>query len=205
MHSTKSRILGAALSVAAASVALSVALSGCSAVTSGALAQPASAGGSLQAGAVPGGDGGLSDDDGYIADGSSVPLDSDLPAVTRLDPELLSALRDAQHAMQEEGSGSGITIADGWRSERYQEHLFAQAVRDYGSEEEAEKWVKRGSDSAHVRGEAVDIADAGAMDYLNRYGSAWGLCQVYANEAWHFELRTQPGGECPAQSPDGRG
>ncbi|MGO4536470.1 M15 family metallopeptidase [Leifsonia sp. 2MCAF36] len=210
MHSTKSRVLGAALSVAAASLALSVALSGCTASTVGALAKPASGGGSqhggpMPAGSLPGGGVRLTDEDGYIADGSSLPLDSDLPAVTRLDPKLRSALQDAQQAMREEGSGAAITIADGWRSERYQEHLFAQAVRDYGSEEEAEKWVKRGSDSAHVRGEAVDIADAGAMDYLNRYGSAWGLCQVYANEAWHFELRTRRGGDCPAQSPDGRG
>ncbi|WP_374009434.1 M15 family metallopeptidase [Leifsonia sp. LS-T14] len=200
MPSTKSRLLGPALSVAVASLALSLALSGCSAATSGALALPASA-----SGTVPHGGGDLTDDDGYIAEGSSLRLDSDLPAVARLDPRLRAALQDAQQARQQEGGGSDITIADGWRSERYQEHLFAQAVRDYGSEDEAEKWVKRGSDSAHVRGEAVDIADAGAMDYLNRYGSAWGLCQVYANEAWHFELRTRPGGECPAQSADGRG
>lgn len=200
MHSTTSRPLRVALSVAAASLVLSAALAGCSAAPSGTLAQPASAGGSMAESAD-----GLTDDDGYIPEGSSLDLDSDLPAVSRLDPGLLSALRDAQDAMQGDSSGTGITIADGWRSERYQEHLFTQAVQEYGSEEEAEKWVKRGSDSAHVRGEAVDIADAGAMDYLNRYGSAWGLCQVYANEAWHFELRTQPGGECPAQSADGRG
>ncbi|WP_285115347.1 M15 family metallopeptidase [Leifsonia sp. fls2-241-R2A-40a] len=200
MHSTASRPLRVALSVAAASLVLSVALAGCSPTPSGTLAQPASAGGSVTESAA-----GLTDDDGYIPDGSSLPLDSDLPAVSRLDPDLLSALKDAQDAMQGDSSGPGITIADGWRSERYQEHLFAQAVQEYGSEEEAEKWVKRGSDSAHVRGEAVDIADAGAMDYLNRYGSEWGLCQVYANEAWHFELRTEPGGDCPAQSPDGRG
>ncbi|MET3565202.1 hypothetical protein ABIC47_000673 [Leifsonia sp. 563] len=199
MHSSKSRLFGAALSVAAASISLSAVLAGCTSAPTGSLAQPASAGGSVVE------SGGLTDDDGYIADGTSLPLDSDLPAVTRLDPDLRSALEDAQSAMEAEGSGSAITIADGWRSERYQEHLFAQAVKQYGSEEEAEKWVKRGSDSAHVRGEAVDIADAGAMDYLNRFGAEWGLCQVYANEAWHFELRTAPGGTCPPQSPDGRG
>ena len=199
MHSSKSRLFGAALSVAAASVALSAVLAGCTSAPTGSLAQPASAGGSVVD------SGGLTDDDGYIADGTSLPLDSDLPAVSRLDPALHSALEEAQSAMEAEGSGSAITIADGWRSERYQEHLFAQAVKQYGSEEEAEKWVKRGNDSAHVRGEAVDIADAGAMDYLNRFGAEWGLCQVYANEAWHFELRTAPGGTCPPQSPDGRG
>ncbi|MGH1550633.1 M15 family metallopeptidase [Leifsonia poae] len=195
MHSTN-RFIGAA-----SALLLAAALAGCAAGGSAAMARPASlpaAGGATTAD-------GLTDDDGYIPDGSSLSLDSDLPAVARLDPALLAALRDAQESMRREGAGHDITIADGWRSERYQEHLFAQAVQQYGSEEEAEKWVKRGSDSAHVRGEAVDIADAGAMDYLNRFGNAWGLCQTYANEAWHFELRTEPGGECPAQSADGRG
>ncbi|MDN4597042.1 M15 family metallopeptidase [Leifsonia virtsii] len=204
MHASRSRLIGAALSLL-----LAATLAGCSTAESRALAQPAGAPGRVPAtsgdhrGAAA--DAGLTDDDGYIPEGSSLPLDSDKPAVTRLSPNLLSALRHAQAAMKQDGDGTDITIADGWRSERYQEHLFAEAVRQYGSEDEAEKWVKRGADSAHVRGDAVDIADAGAMDFLNRFGDEWGLCQVYANEAWHFELRTTPGGGCPAQSPDGRG
>ncbi|MFP3466571.1 M15 family metallopeptidase [Leifsonia sp. SIMBA_070] len=196
MHAHRTRLIGAALSVL-----LAVSLAGCSAA-SGALAKPVGV-----PGHGPGAErsGGLTDDDGYIPEGSSLPLDSDVPAVTRLDPALRAALTSAQTAMAQDGDSADITITDGWRSERYQESLFAQAVTKYGSEEEAVKWVKRGRDSAHVRGEAVDIADAGAMDFLNRFGNEWGLCQVYANEAWHFELRTAPGGVCPAQSPDGRG
>ncbi|WP_431219051.1 M15 family metallopeptidase [Leifsonia xyli] len=198
MHSSM-RLVGAALSLL-----LAATLAGCAAGGTAALAQPVGA--PQQAAAAPAaGANGLTDDDGYIPDGSALTLDSGVPAVTRLAPDLRAALRRAEHAMRQDGAGHEITIADGWRSERYQEYLFAQAVQQYGSEEEAEKWVKRGSDSAHVRGEAVDVADAGAMDYLNRFGNAWGLCQVYANEAWHFELRTQPGGDCPAQSADGRG
>lgn len=194
MHSSK-RLVGAA-----SALLLAATLAGCAA-GGAALAQPVGAPGQAAHDEATG----LTDDDGYIPDGTSLSLDADEPAVSRLDPALLQALRDAQAAMAQDGDGTRIAIADGWRSERYQEHLFAQAVRQYGSEGEAEKWVKRGSDSAHVRGEAVDIADAGAMDFLNRFGSEWGLCQVYANEAWHFELRTDPGGTCPAQSPDGRG
>lgn len=206
MHPTK-RLVGVA-----SALLLAVALAGCSTTGSGALAQTVGAPATVPGGGSAGSGGsggpgavGLTDADGYIPDGTSLPLESDRPAVSHLDPDLLAALRHAQSAMRQEGAGSAIAIADGWRSERYQEHLFAQAVKQYGSEEEAEKWVKRGSDSAHVRGEAVDIADAGAMDYLNRFGAEWGLCQVYANEAWHFELRTAPGGTCPAQSLDGRG
>ena len=104
-----------------------------------------------------------------------------------------------------EPRGTAITITDGWRSRRYQAYLFAQAVQQYDSEEEAAKWVKRPGESEHEAGEAVDIATADAMDFLNRFGSEWGICQVYANETWHFELLTLPGGECPAFRTDGRG
>ncbi|MCI0159267.1 M15 family metallopeptidase [Leifsonia shinshuensis] len=146
----------------------------------------------------------LTDDDGYIADGTSLTLDSRLPAIQRLDPNLLEALREADRAAVDE-RGTTITIVDGWRSLRYQEFLFEQAVQKYGSEHEAERWVKRGADSAHVSGHAVDIGTADAMDFLSRFGSEWGICQIYANEAWHFELATTPGGECPAMRADGRG
>jgi zinc D-Ala-D-Ala carboxypeptidase len=141
--------------------------------------------------------------DGYIPTGSSLPLDSDEPAVSKLDPDLLSALRKARAAALDRGTD--LTIADGWRSLRYQEQLFADAVQKYGSEEEASRWVKRGADSGHVSGHAVDLATADAMDFVSRFGSQWGLCQAYANEAWHFELSTEPEGECPAPAADGRG
>lgn len=101
--------------------------------------------------------------------------------------------------------GTTITIVDGWRSLRYQEYLFEQAAQKYGSEHEAERWVKRGADSAHVSGHAVDIGTADAMDFLSRFGSEWGICRIYANEAWHFELAATPGGECPQLLADGRG
>lgn len=146
----------------------------------------------------------LTDDDGYIPEGISLTLDSELPAIQRLDPQLLEALRAADRAAVDE-HGTTITIVDGWRSLRYQEYLFGQAVQKYGSEHEAERWVKRGADSAHVSGHAVDIGTADAMDFLSRFGSEWGICQIYANEAWHFERATTPGGECPAMEADGRG
>ncbi len=196
------RLLSTALTLSAL-----VALTGCTAsALPGAAADAASAtapgADSSQEGA-PTGDGPLTDDDGYIPDGSSLPLDSGRPAITRLDPVLLAALRDAQEAAADRGTV--LTIADGWRSERYQERLFADAVTRYGSEEEASRWVKRGADSAHVSGDAVDIATADAMDFLNRFGAEWGICQAYANEMWHFELLTEPGGTCPQPAADGRG
>lgn len=180
-------LLSAALALSAL-----LALTGCTAATTAVGVAP-----------VPTDASQLTDDDGYIADGDALTLDSDLPAIRRLDPRLLEALRAADRAAVDE-RGTTITIVDGWRSLRYQQYLFARAVQKYGSEQEAERWVKRGADSSHVTGKAVDIGTADAMDFLSRYGSEWGLCQVYANEAWHFELATTPGGECPAMSADGR-
>jgi len=58
--------------------------------------------------------------------------------------------------------------------------------------------VKHGDESKHVRGEAVDIATADAMDWLSRFGGEYGLCRIYANEAWHFELAADASGTCPA-------
>jgi LAS superfamily LD-carboxypeptidase LdcB len=193
MHTRRRPLLHLALTLSA--LATLAALSGCSGAA--ALAPPVQKAAPVTDAAQ------LTDADGYIPDGSALTLDSDLPAVQRLDPALLDALREAAAAAADRGTA--ITIADGWRSERYQEYLFAQAVREYGSEEEASRWVKRGADSEHVSGKAVDIRTADAMDFLNRFGSEWGLCQTYANEAWHFERSTEPGGACPAPLADGRG
>ncbi|MFJ8896106.1 M15 family metallopeptidase [Leifsonia sp. NPDC102414] len=143
----------------------------------------------------------LGPDDGYIPVGETVALTDDVPAVTKLDPQLRDALdRAAEDAADRDVA---FTLTDGWRSERYQQYLFDQAVTKYGSEEEASKWVKSGDQSKHLRGDAVDIATADAMDWLSRFGAEYGLCQVYANEAWHFELLGDGSGECPAQLTDG--
>ncbi|MFF1574323.1 M15 family metallopeptidase [Leifsonia sp. NPDC058292] len=139
--------------------------------------------------------------DGYIPDGETVALSDDVPAVAKLRPGLRDALVRASEAAAERDVV--FTLTDGWRSERYQEFLFARAVTKYGSEAEASKWVKRGDASKHVRGEAVDIATADAMDWLSRFGGEFGLCRIYANEAWHFELAADASGVCPEQLPDG--
>jgi len=40
-----------------------------------------------------------------------------------------------------------------------------------------------------VSGDAVDIGGSGATRWLAEHGAAYGLCQIYANEPWHYELR----------------
>jgi hypothetical protein len=140
-------------------------------------------------------------DDGFIPDGESLsPFDTDHPAVINLDPDLLEAIQHA--ATDAEADGVEMVINSGWRSERYQQALFDEAVVTYGSEEEARKWVNTPDRSTHVTGEAVDIGYADADYWLIDYGAEYGLCQTYANEIWHFELSVEPGETCPTPLSD---
>ncbi|GAA3560887.1 hypothetical protein GCM10022295_48890 [Streptomyces osmaniensis] len=41
------------------------------------------------------------------------------------------------------------------------------------------------------RGDAVDIGRSDATERLSRHGAEYGLCQIYRNEPWHYELRTE--------------
>ena len=51
--------------------------------------------------------------------------------------------------------------------------------------------MARPGTSAHETGDAVDIGDADAGAWLRAHGAAYGLCQTYTNESWHFELRPE--------------
>lgn len=144
--------------------------------------------------------GALGIDDGYIESGDSVSPFAELPAIARLEPGLRDAVQDAAAAAI--ADGFEFVVTSGWRSERYQQSLFDQAVRDYGSPDEARRWVAPASTSSHVTGHAVDIGFTDANSWLSQHGADYGLCQTYANEMWHFELATTPGGECPPQLTD---
>ena len=143
-------------------------------------------------------------DDGSIPDGEWVsPYDESLAAVSRLDPDLLAAVRAAAADAAEDGIDIGIT--SGWRSEDHQRRLLTEAVHRYGSLAEARRFVSPPEESRHVVGKAVDIGPTDAADWMIRHGADHGLCQVYANEMWHFELLTDPGGECPPPRSDATG
>src|SRR5439155_1280350 len=94
--------------------------------------------------------------------------------------------------------GVRFLVDSGWRSPAYQEHLFREAVAKYGSEAEAARWVATPDTSAHVSGDAVDLG-AGAASWLSAHGAAYGLCQIYGNEPWHYELRPEANAHgCPS-------
>jgi D-alanyl-D-alanine carboxypeptidase len=150
-------------------------------------------------GALPHG-GALGEADGAVPDGTTV-FDDDVPGVAKLDPDLLSALREA--AADAEGDGVEFLVDSGWRSAAYQEHLLQDAISKYGSEEEAARWVATPDTSPHVSGDAVDIGPSDAAEWLSEHGAGYGLCQIYANEPWHFELRPEATSQgCPAMYDD---
>lgn len=120
------------------------------------------------------------------ADGATGDEDDD-PEVTNLDPDLLAALRLARTAAAAEGID--IEVTSGWRSPELQDRLLRDAVSTYGSEAEAARWVATAETSAHVSGDAIDVGPYDAILWLSQHGADYGLCQIYGNESWHYELR----------------
>jgi D-alanyl-D-alanine carboxypeptidase len=109
--------------------------------------------------------------------------------VANLDPDLLAALRRA--ATDAAADGVTFVVNGGWRSPEYQERLLHEAIGRYGSATEAARWVATPETSAHVSGDAIDIGPAEATAWLSEHGAAYGLCQIYRNEPWHYELRPE--------------
>ncbi len=123
-----------------------------------------------------------------LPDGVTV-FDDEYPGVANLDPDLRRALRAA--ATDAAAEGIVFYVNGGWRSPEYQNQLLREAAWKYGSEEEAARWVATPDRSAHVSGYAVDIGRRDARAWLSKHGAQYGLCQIYANEPWHFELRPE--------------
>jgi hypothetical protein len=128
--------------------------------------------------------GALGEADGAVPDDVTV-FDDEVPAVANLDPDLLKALRRAAT-----DGGVKFSVNSGRRSPEYQNRLLRDAVSKYGSEDEAARWVATAATSPHVSGDAVDIGPSSATAWLSEHGAEHGLCQIYRNEPWHYELRT---------------
>ena len=143
-------------------------------------------------------------DDGSLADGQVLtPFDVQNPAIGRLDPRLLDAIQQAAGAAA--ADGITMTITSGWRSPEFQQRLLDNAVAQYGSLAAAREYVQTPEASKHVIGEAVDVGGVGADQWLIANGARFGLCRIYANELWHFELATDAAGACPPLLPNAAG
>ncbi len=142
----------------------------------------------------------LGEADGVVPDGTTV-FDDEFPGIANLDPDLLQALHEA--AVDAADDGIEFYVNSGWRSPEYQNQLLREAVSEYGSEEEAARWVATADTSAHVSGKAVDIGHFDATAWLSEHGAEYGLCQIYRNEPWHFELRPDAADDvCPPMYAD---
>ena len=95
------------------------------------------------------------------------------------------------------GQGIHLVVTSGWRSAAYQGWLLSQAIARYGSAEEEAKWVSKPEDSKHVTGEALDVGPFDGTLWMQSNASRFGLCQIYSNELWHYELATAYGDSCP--------
>ncbi|HWN22038.1 MAG TPA: M15 family metallopeptidase [Gaiellaceae bacterium] len=139
-------------------------------------------------------------EDSAVPDGTTV-FDDGIPGVANLDSALLGALRQA--ATDAADDRVEFFVDSGWRSPEYQEQLLREAVSEYGSEEEAARWVATPNTSAHVSGDAVDIGPLDATAWLSAHGAGYGLCQIYSNEPWHYELRPEASDHgCPPMYAD---
>lgn len=128
-----------------------------------------------------------SEADGVIRDGDQPTVfDTDRVAVGNLDPALLDALQRAAS-----DADVPFLVNSGWRSAALQQHMLDEAVVSYGSAEEAVRWVATPETSLHVSGDAVDLGGLPTLDWLVRHGADYGLCQIYGNESWHYELRPE--------------
>jgi zinc D-Ala-D-Ala carboxypeptidase len=127
--------------------------------------------------------------------------DDQVPVMANLDPRLREALRRA--AADAATGGIEIRVTSGWRSPEQQKRLFRRAVSKYGSKASAARWVATPDTSSHVRGRAVDVGPARAAAWLSRHGAAYGLCRIYQNEPWHYELRPEARADgCPSRYAD---
>lgn len=141
---------------------------------------------------------------GYLPDGQTIsPFDATNPVMAWLDPALLAAIQKAARAA--EADGVDVQITSGWRTKGFQQRLFDDAVRTYGSVDTAQQFVASPDASRHVVGKAVDVGPVEADTWLIRNGSRFGLCQIYANEIWHFELAADGNGTCPPLRPNAAG
>ena len=124
-------------------------------------------------------------------------------SVVEMHPLLLARFNTAADFAR--ADGVTLYITSGFRSLDRQEILFQEAVRKYGSETEAAKWVLPPQFSNHPKGLAIDVnypGDKAGAYWLEMNGSRFGLCRVYANEWWHFEGVIAPGQACPEPAPN---
>jgi len=139
----------------------------------------------------------------FLGDGPLAEIADATGEATELHPLLATRFSVAQSFAR--ADGVELSLTSGFRSLSRQQMLFDREVAIRGSESEAAKWVLPAQFSKHPRGLAIDVNYPDGRDqalWLERNGSRFGLCRVYANEWWHFEGVIAPGQACPDPAPN---
>ncbi len=122
----------------------------------------------------------------------------------RLPPDTLAAWQRLRAAAG--ADGVQLCLNDGKRSREQQARQFADAVQQFGSAEQASRYVLQPDESMHVVGIAVDIQPLASAGWVERNGGALGWCRRYENEPWHFEYDpAHVTSGCPALLPSATG
>lgn len=93
----------------------------------------------------------------------------------------------------------GLSITSGYRDPARQAVLYENALKKYGSEAAARKWVAPPGRSYHNKRLAADLGFASPEDRAWAHANAgnYGLKFPLGNEAWHVELASTRGGKEP--------
>lgn len=97
-------------------------------------------------------------------------------------------------------TGGKVSVTSGKRSSKRQEELWDQALKKYGSEKAARKWVAKpksrgGKGSRHESGLAADLkfADDATKALVHKIAAEYGLHFPMDWEPWHIELKGSRG------------
>ena len=130
----------------------------------------------------------------YAVGGAAARPDS----FTKLNPDYAARVAAMLAAADNELGPRALTITSAYRSPEVQARLFADAVRKYGSEAAARKWVAPPGRSQHNRGLAVDFANsAGSLlrdpnsreaRWIAANAERFGLAVPMSWEPWQVEL-----------------
>lgn len=122
----------------------------------------------------------------------------DLSHLTGLDADFASRM-----AAMLKDAPQGVSIFSGYRSPERQQELWQNAVRKYGSEAAARKWVAPPGKSMHNQGTAADLGFNGgafgsmpedARRWLHENAPRYGLKFPLGHEPWHIEKQETRGG-----------
>jgi len=126
---------------------------------------------------------------------------------SRLDPDYAARVSQMILAAEAELGPRALTITSAYRSPELQAQLYAGALKKYGSEAAARKWVAPPGKSKHNSGQAVDFADAsGRMlrdansreaKWIKANAGRFGLDVPMSWEPWQVELAGSRGGAKP--------